>query len=349
MDRLGRGTRQPPPVPITPEEEARARRAKAAADRRRAKALADRNGEPANVLVFSAHTGGNESIFQQIVSLYVPRSSVAAAVTCGEGVFWRNVPDDWYVLLGTDIQTGTDCRDLPYDDGEIGCVVLDPPYMHTPGGTAHAIHTAFEKHYRNTRLRPFTRAARIRRRRVGRVGVRSRKSCADDAVLTELRHALRLPGTEALSGGAGHRAHAPEDHAETGARRSDETGEESEFPRIAPAMTERRNRCVYSVGALSGESVGWRVRQVAKRDHEAGTSGTFDYGPGFLAEEHVFVPRRVPCNEDDGWLVGASLDYGRGLTGLAFFDARRTADGRLARAWLDDLLPLAPHRHFSPA
>ena len=108
-----------------------------------------RNGEPTNDLVFSAHAGGNESIFPQILSLYVPRSSIVADVTYGEGVFWRNVPDDWYVLLGTDIQTGTDCRDLPYGDGEIDCVVLDPPYMHTPGGTAHTVHAAFEKHYRN--------------------------------------------------------------------------------------------------------------------------------------------------------------------------------------------------------
>ena len=108
-----------------------------------------RNGEPTNVLVFSAHAGGNENIFPRILSLYAPRSSIVADVTYGEGVFWRNVPDDWYVLLGTDIQTGTDCRDLPYGDGEIDCVVLDPPYMHTPGGTAHTAHAAFEKHYRN--------------------------------------------------------------------------------------------------------------------------------------------------------------------------------------------------------
>ena len=108
-----------------------------------------RNGEPTNDLVFSAHAGGNENVFPQILSLYVPRSSIVADVTYGEGVFWRNVPDDWYVLFGTDIQTGTDCRNLPYGDGEIDCVVLDPPYMHTPGGTAHTVHAAFERHYHN--------------------------------------------------------------------------------------------------------------------------------------------------------------------------------------------------------
>ena len=108
-----------------------------------------RQGKPTNDLIFSACVGGNEHVFPQILLLYVQDGSVIADVTYGEGVFWRNVPDDRYVLLNTDIQTGTDCRDLPYGDGDIDCVVLDPPYMHTPGGSAHTIHSAFERHYRN--------------------------------------------------------------------------------------------------------------------------------------------------------------------------------------------------------
>ena len=31
------------------------------------------------------------------------------------------------------------------------CVVFDPPYMHSPGGTAHSTHTPFENYYRNNR------------------------------------------------------------------------------------------------------------------------------------------------------------------------------------------------------
>ena len=95
------------------------------------------NGLPTNELVFSAHVGGNETVFPQVLSLYVPDSSVIADVTYGEGVFWRNIPENQYKVLGTDIQDGVDCRELPYADGEIDCVVLDPPYMHSPGGTAH--------------------------------------------------------------------------------------------------------------------------------------------------------------------------------------------------------------------
>ncbi len=107
------------------------------------------NGLPTNDLILSAHVGGNETVFPQILSLYVPNASVIADVTYGEGVFWRNIPKNQYKVLGTDIQTGVDCRDLPYGDSEIDCVVLDPPYMHSPGGTAHGSQRAFEKHYRN--------------------------------------------------------------------------------------------------------------------------------------------------------------------------------------------------------
>lgn len=108
-----------------------------------------RNGQPTNELAFSAYVGGNEDTFPHVLDLYVAPGSLVADVTFGKGVFWRNVPEERYELLATDIQAGVDCRDLPYGDGTIDCVVLDPPYMHSPGGTAHTVHTAFERHYRN--------------------------------------------------------------------------------------------------------------------------------------------------------------------------------------------------------
>ena len=107
------------------------------------------NGQPTNDLVLSASTEGNDSVFPDILRLYVKSGSAVADVTYGQGVFWRNIPDGLYDVLATDISTGTDCRDLPYEDGALDCVVLDPPYMHSPGGTAHGAHAAFERHYRN--------------------------------------------------------------------------------------------------------------------------------------------------------------------------------------------------------
>lgn len=107
-----------------------------------------KNGKPSNELVFSASTEGNDDVFPQILRLYVKSGSKVADITYGKGVFWRNVPDDEYELLATDLQDGVDCRSLPYEDGSLDCVVFDPPYMHTPGGSAHTS-SPFEAHYRN--------------------------------------------------------------------------------------------------------------------------------------------------------------------------------------------------------
>ncbi len=87
------------------------------------------SGETTSDLIMSAHLGGNADVFPKILDLHVPVGSVVADVTWGKGVFWRNVPDSLYEVKATDIAMGVDCRDLPYSDESIDCVVLDPPYM----------------------------------------------------------------------------------------------------------------------------------------------------------------------------------------------------------------------------
>jgi hypothetical protein len=106
-------------------------------------------GESTNELVMSSHVGINGDIFPQILDLYVGSGSTIADVTYGSGAFWRKVKRPDIRLLATDLTTGTDCRNLPYDDGAIDAVVLDPPYMHTPGQGAHQGHQNFESYYRN--------------------------------------------------------------------------------------------------------------------------------------------------------------------------------------------------------
>ena len=106
-------------------------------------------GISTNDLVFSAQQGGNAEMFPHILELYVPKGSVIADVTYGKGAFWRHVPRTTYKLHASDLQTGVDCRLLPYSDSSLDCVVLDPPYMHTPGGTAHEGHQNFEGYYQN--------------------------------------------------------------------------------------------------------------------------------------------------------------------------------------------------------
>lgn len=106
-------------------------------------------------LTMSAHIDGNAEVFPQILSLHVSEGSLIADVTWGTGVFWQNVPTNKYRLLPTDIATGTDCRQLPYEDNSLDCVVLDPPYMEgfyrkSPDNKAGSgSHSAFAEAYSN--------------------------------------------------------------------------------------------------------------------------------------------------------------------------------------------------------
>lgn len=106
-------------------------------------------GIATNDLVFTASQSANDDILPGILRLYVPVGSKIADVTFGKGIFWKRIRRSDYTLLATDLMDGVDCRKLPYADASIDCVVFDPPYMHTPGGTAHAGHQNYEKYYRN--------------------------------------------------------------------------------------------------------------------------------------------------------------------------------------------------------
>jgi len=106
-------------------------------------------------VVMSAHLGENCDLFPKILALHVPAGAEIADVTYGKGVFWRNVDLSKYTLHASDLQTGVDCRQLPYSDASLDCVVLDPPYMeglyrrsesHLAGSGSHK---AFREHYSN--------------------------------------------------------------------------------------------------------------------------------------------------------------------------------------------------------
>jgi DNA methylase len=106
-------------------------------------------GAATNELVFSAHVATNDVVFAEVLRLHVPPGSVVADVTYGRGVFWKRVEPGAYEVVASDLAAGVDARALPYGDASFDAVVFDPPYMHTPGGTAHNGHQNFEHYYRN--------------------------------------------------------------------------------------------------------------------------------------------------------------------------------------------------------
>lgn len=118
-------------------------------------------GVATSKLLASARVGENAGLFADILALHVPEGATIADVTFGRGTFWKKVPADRYRVLASDLSLpaglirrrgfeytdGVDCRQLPYADASMDCIVLDPPYMegffrrdasHLAGGGTHA-------------------------------------------------------------------------------------------------------------------------------------------------------------------------------------------------------------------
>lgn len=106
-------------------------------------------------VVMSAYVSGNAEVFPHILDLHVPQGSIVADVTYSKGVFWKNVKSGLYDLKATDLKTGVDCRNLPYENESIDCVVFDPPYMEglfrksQDQLAGNGTYAAFRNHYSN--------------------------------------------------------------------------------------------------------------------------------------------------------------------------------------------------------
>jgi hypothetical protein len=115
-------------------------------------------GRATNNLTYSAYRATNDTVFPYILDLYISPGSKIADVTYGKGVFWKKINLSGYAFFPSDLKKkglpkgcrrGIDSRRLPYNNGTFDCLVFDPPYMHTPGGTAHNGHQNYEEYYAN--------------------------------------------------------------------------------------------------------------------------------------------------------------------------------------------------------
>jgi hypothetical protein len=92
--------------------------------------------------------GTNADLILAVCQIHLPPTSTVADLTYGKGVFWGKVgPDIRARVTGSDLLTvegaAFDLRATPYADKSFDVVVIDPPYMHTPG------RPNFEGNYRN--------------------------------------------------------------------------------------------------------------------------------------------------------------------------------------------------------
>ena len=94
-------------------------------------------------VVLTATIGTNAGLLPRIFELYVPQGSRVADVTYRRGVFWQNIDRSKYEVFATDLMTGVDFCDLPYDERSLDALILDPPYMHGGKGIKESINRCY--------------------------------------------------------------------------------------------------------------------------------------------------------------------------------------------------------------
>jgi carotenoid cleavage dioxygenase len=162
----------------------------------------------------------------------------------------------------------------------------------------------------------------------------------DDGTLQSLNGAMR-----------GETPHAPNTNSvlvtldlERGTARTQVLLRNTEFPRVASTDVGQRYRQLFVT--TSQPDVHFGMTGVARIDVESGKVDRYEYGAGWVVEEHIPVPKASGKGQ---WLLGAAYDVRRQQTVLAVFDAAHLAQGPVARARLPYAAPLCFHGNFLAA
>lgn len=129
-----------------------------------------------------------------------------------------------------------------------------------------------------------------------------------------------------------------------GIARSEDLLSGTEFPRVASADVGQRYRQLFVTTRPDTAQFG--MTGIARIDVDSGSADRFEYGPDWIVEEHVPVPKASGRGQ---WLVGAAYDVRQRQTVLAVFDGDRLAQGPVARARLPYAAPLCFHGNFLAA
>lgn len=162
----------------------------------------------------------------------------------------------------------------------------------------------------------------------------------DDSVLRSLGSAMR--------GLTGHEASTDSvlitlDLAR-GSVRSETLLRGTEFPRVAAGDVGQRHRQLFVTTSHGTAEFG--MTGVARVDIDSGRVDSFEYGQGWIVEEHIPLPKASGRGQ---WLLGTAYDVRRQQTVLNIFDGARLAHGPLARARLPYAAPLCFHGNFLAA
>jgi len=116
---------------------------------------------------------------------------------------------------------------------------------------------------------------------------------------------------------------------------------EHEFPQFNQRYQGKKANYLYTIGKSYDNRAGESA--ILKHDLENGDLKFFDYGQDQIVEEHLFLPKTSQKSEDDGYLIGTSLDFVKQRTQLNILDAQQVEAGPIAILELPYHLPLGFH------
>ena len=122
-----------------------------------------------------------------------------------------------------------------------------------------------------------------------------------------------------------------------------------EFGRINDERTGRRTDCLYMPAFTRPGALAGHFDTVVKYDTAARSRSTWYVGDDAYVGEVVFAPSPDGTAEDDGWLLTASHDVGRGRSEVLILDAREVAAGPIARVQIPQRMPLGFHANWFAA
>ena len=128
-----------------------------------------------------------------------------------------------------------------------------------------------------------------------------------------------------------------------GKAKMERTGVAAEFPRTDGRFSGAPRRYTIHAAKAGG---GPLFHGVATHDWKTGREDLYDFGPGHLVEEAVFVARPGGSDELDGWIVGPSVNLKARATELHVFAARHVAAGPLVTWRAERALPVSLHGSF---
>lgn len=121
-----------------------------------------------------------------------------------------------------------------------------------------------------------------------------------------------------------------------------------EFPRIHPArngLPTKFTTLLARSGKMNAQVDGFDSVLTLHGKQQQG----HHYGEGWIAEEHVYVPRSASAPEGQGWVLGTAYHWPSERTALSVFDAAAVNAGPIAKVTLPYGLPLGLHGQFVAA